>query len=153
MAAVKMFESCREFEDNRSLIVCAENRTKITFHNMTGETVEKIRIDGCVIIGKDVKKCDCLLLCAGIKKAVLVELKGNKVMTAIEQLSATLDNKIIKIPLVQYEKAAYAVVTRISIPSTMIQNEQVKFNKKQNCVLRIVETAHVYNLINGKPIK
>jgi hypothetical protein len=91
-----MFENCREFEDNRAYIVCEENRTKITFHNADGKTVAKIRIDGCVITGSAVKKCDYLLLCTKIKTAIFVELKGNKVMTAIEQLSATLDNKIIQ---------------------------------------------------------
>jgi hypothetical protein len=88
----------------RKLIVCEEKRSKITFHNVTGETVAKIRVDGCVIPDNTVKKCDCLLLYAALKKAVLVELKGREVETAIEQLSATLDNEIIKIPLAQYEK-------------------------------------------------
>jgi hypothetical protein len=36
-----MFEDCREFEDERSLIVCEEKKRKITFHNITGETVQK----------------------------------------------------------------------------------------------------------------
>jgi hypothetical protein len=85
-----MFEDCCEFGDKRAKIVCEEKQTKITFHNVTGETVAKIKIDGCVITSNAVKKCDYLLVCAGIEKAILIELKGNKVMTAIEQLSATL---------------------------------------------------------------
>jgi hypothetical protein len=115
-AAVNMFKKCCEFKDKRKCIVCEENQTKITFHNATEETVEKIRIDGCVIAGNAVKKCDYLLLCAGIKKVVFVELKGNKVMTAIEQLAATLDNEAIREPLVEYEKRLYAVVTKYRVP-------------------------------------
>jgi hypothetical protein len=61
-----MFENCCEFEDERPLIVCEEKQTKITFRNSTGETIAKIRIDGCVI------KCDYLLLCTKIKKTVFV---------------------------------------------------------------------------------
>jgi hypothetical protein len=148
-----MFENCREFEDNRAYIVCEENRTKITFHNTAGETVAKIRIDGCVITGSAVKKCDYLLLCAEIKKAIFVELKGNKVEAAIKQLSATLDNKIIKEPLAQYEKRAYAVVTGNPIPLSKIQNIQDKFNKQHNnCELRVVKSSHAYSLLSGKPI-
>jgi hypothetical protein len=146
-----MFKNCCEFEDKRPYIVCEEKQTKITFHNSTGETAAKIKVDGCVITGSTVKKCDYLLLCAKMKKAVFVELKGNKVMTAIEQLSATLDNKIIKTSLVQYEKKAYAVVTRNPIPSTTIQNIQDGFNKRHRCTLRIVGSSHTYDLISGKP--
>jgi hypothetical protein len=149
---VKVFEKCREFEDKRTYIVCEENRTKITFHNSAKTIVAKIRIDGCVIADNAVKKCDYLLLCAEIKKAVLVELKGNKVATAIEQLSATLDNEIIKNPLAAYEKSAYAVVIKISIPRTIIQNAQDKFTKR-NCVLRVVESPHTCDLASGKSIK
>jgi hypothetical protein len=149
-----MFESCREFEGQRMYIVCEEKRTKITFCNSTGETVAKIRIDGCVITDNTVKKCDYLLLCAEIKKAVFVELKGNKVMTAIEQLSATLDNETIKTPLARYEKKAYAVVTRISIPETTIQKEQDRFSKRhKGCKLRVVKSPYVCDLMSGKSIK
>jgi hypothetical protein len=146
-----VFESCREFDDKRKLIVCEEKRTKITFHNSTNETVAKIRIDGCVITDKAVKKCDYLLLCTEIKQAVFVELKGNKVATAIEQLSATLDNKIIKEPLAQYEKRAYAVVTSNPILPNKIQIIQAGFNKKhKGCRMRVVESSRTYDLLSGK---
>jgi hypothetical protein len=143
-----MFEKCCEFEDNRAYIVCEENQTKITFHNTARETVKKIRIDGCVIEDNTVKKCDYLLLCAGIKKAIFVELKGNKVMTAIEQLAATLDNEAIKEPLVKYEKRLYAVVTGNPIPLSKIQNIQAGFNKRHHqCTLRVVRSPHTCNLL------
>jgi hypothetical protein len=146
-----MFENCREFDDTRTLPVCEENRTKITFHNSTKETVAKIRIDGCVITGKAVKKCDYLLLCAEIKKAIFVELKGNKAETAIEQLSATLDNERVKTPLEQYEKRAYAVVTGNPIPLSKIQNIQAGFNKThKGCTRRVVKSSHTYDLLSGR---
>jgi hypothetical protein len=148
-----MFENCCEFEDNRAYIVCEENRAKITFHNTAGETVAKIKIDGCIITGGAVKRCDYLLLCTKIKKAIFVELKGAKVMTAIEQLSATLDNKMIKKPLAQYEKRAYAVVTGNPIPLSKIQNIQAGFNKRYHqCTLRVIRSSHTCDLISGKPI-
>jgi hypothetical protein len=150
--AVKMFESCREFEDQRTHIVCEEKWTQITFHNSTGETVAKIRIDGCVITDNTVKKCDYLLLCDKIKKAVFVELKGNKVMTAIEQLSATLDNETIKTPLARYIKEAYAVITGNPIPLSKLQNIQDRFNKRhKGCMLRVVRSSHTYDFMTGNP--
>jgi hypothetical protein len=147
-----MFESCCEFEDKRPYIVCTEKQTKITFHNSTGETIAKIKIDGCAITDISVKKCDYLLLCTEIKKAVFVELKGNKAATAIEQLSATLGNETVKTPLAQYVKRAYAVVMRNSIPQSRLQNIQDKFNKKhKGCMLRVVESTHTYDFMTGRP--
>jgi hypothetical protein len=142
-------DKCRE-EYNKKLIVCEENQTKITFRNTSRVTVEKIRIDGCVITNNAVKKCDYLLLCAEKKKAIFVELKGNKVKTAIEQLSATLDNEIVKEPLAQYTKRAYAVVTKIP---ALFQNAQEGFNKKYKgeCTLIVVTSSHTYDLLSGKP--
>jgi hypothetical protein len=148
-----MFEKCREFEDKRTLIVCEEKQTKITFHNANKETVAKIKIDGCVITDNAVKKCDYILLCAEIKKAIFVELKGNKLMAAIEQLSATLDNETVKTPLEHYEKRAYAVVTGNPIHLSKIQTIQAGFNKKhKGCAFRVVKSSHTYDLLSGGSI-
>jgi hypothetical protein len=115
--------------------------------------VEKIRVDGCVISDNTVKKCDCLLLCAKIEKAVLVELKGNKVETAIEQLSATLDNEIIKTALAHYEKKAYAVVTGNPV-SSRFQNAQTIFSQKhKGCTLKVVRSPHACEPLSGRPVK
>jgi hypothetical protein len=148
---VNMFDDCLVFEDKRTLNVCEEKRTKITFYNATGEMVAKIRVDGCVIADNTVKKCDYFLLCATIKKAILVELKGKEVVTAIEQLSATLDNEKLKIPLKHYEKRAYAVITGNPIPLSKIQNIQAGFNKRHHqCTLRVVKSSNTYDLLSGK---
>jgi hypothetical protein len=147
-----MFEKCCcEYEGKKTHIVCEEKRTKITFHNTTGETVAKIRIDGCVIKDNTVKKCDYLLLCVEIKRAVFVELKGNKVETAIEQLLVTLDNETVKKPLEHYEKRAYAVVTVFPKSNTGIQNAQDRFARK-GCRLKVVKSSHTYDLLSGSSI-
>jgi hypothetical protein len=150
-----MFKNCRDFEDKRVLIVCEENGIKITFHNSTRETVAKIRIDGCVITGNAVKKCDYLLLCANKRTAVFVELKGNKVMTAIEQLSATFDNTAIKTAIEGYTKNAYAVVARGALVprlTTMIQNEKTRFRSRKDCRLEVVTSPANRDLITGKAL-
>ncbi|MDR0707596.1 MAG: hypothetical protein LBF60_06950 [Treponema sp.] len=144
-----MFEECREFEDKRPLIVCKEKRTEITFYNGSKETVAKISIDGCVITDNTVKKCDYLLLCVKIKKAVFVEMKGNKVETAIKQLSATLDNEMVKTPLAQYEKKAYAVVTGNPVFSRFQNAQDRFFRKHKGCTLRVVKSSHTYDLLSG----
>jgi hypothetical protein len=146
-----MFDDCCEFEDERTRIVCEEKRTKITFHNATKETVAKIRVDACVIPDNTVKKCDYLLLCTEKKKAVFVELKGNKVETAIEQLSATLDNETIKKPLEYYEKKAYAVVTVFPKSNTRTQTMQDKFRKNhKECSLKLAKSSQTYDLLSDK---
>jgi hypothetical protein len=148
-----MFEKYCDFEDKRTLIVCEEKRTKITFHNATGKKVAKIRVDGGLIADETVKKCDYLLLCTEIKKAILVELKGTDVMTAIKQLSTTLDNETIKNPLEHYEKRAYAVVTVFPRSNTGIQNAQDKFRKNhKECSLRVVKSSNTYDLLSGSAI-
>jgi hypothetical protein len=142
----EVFKKCCDFTGKKKLIVCEENRSIITFHNITEETVAKIRVDGCVIPDKTVKKCDYLLLCEVLEKAVLVELKGNKVGTAIEQLSATLDNETVKTPLENYEKKAYAVVTGNPVLARF-QKAQAEFSKRhKKCVLRVVRTPHTCDL-------
>jgi hypothetical protein len=86
------------------------------------------------------------------KKAILVELKGNKVKTAIEQLSATLDNETLKTPLARYKKRAYAVVTGNPILSRF-QNAQDRFTRKhKGCMLRVVKSSHTYDLLSGSSI-
>jgi hypothetical protein len=150
---MKVFEKCRDFQDARPRIVCEEKRTKITFHNLTGETVAKIRIDGCVISDKTIKKCDYLILCSALKKAVLVELKGREVETAIEQLSATLDNETIKTPLAQYEKKAYAVVTGNPV-SSRFQKVQDRFSRKhKGRTLRVVRSSYACDLLSGGQVQ
>jgi hypothetical protein len=94
---------CKEcFKESRPEIVCRENKTEITFHNaLPPLPVERIKIDGCRIKDTRVKKCDYLLLyCHTEQNAVFVELKGNKVATAIEQLSAAFDHGQIQ-PLIK----------------------------------------------------
>jgi hypothetical protein len=161
----KMFEDFpgienHKIKDNRAKIVCKENKTKITFHNPTGKIVEKIKIDGGVIKDDTVKKCDYLISCVDIEIpipiaiAILVELKGNKVTDAIKQLSATLDNTIIKAAINGYTKYAYAVVAQFPIASTKAQDEEYSFRKKwKDCSLKVVSSHKEHDLITGKAVK
>jgi hypothetical protein len=144
-----------KIKDNRSKIVCKENKTEITFHNPMGKTVEKIKIDGGVITDNTIKKCDYLVSCLDIKIAILVELKGNKVTDAIEQLSATLDNTIIKAAINGYTKYAYAVVAHGSLVpkiNTKIQNDKARFGNQKQCRLEVVTSPANRNLITGNAL-
>jgi hypothetical protein len=83
----------------------------------------------------------------------LVELKGKEVETAIEQLSATLDNETVKTPLAQYEKRAYAVVTGNPV-SSRFQKAQDRFSRKhKGCTLRVVRSSHACDLLSVKQVK
>ncbi|MDR2633266.1 MAG: hypothetical protein LBC51_06540 [Treponema sp.] len=116
--------------------------------------VAKIRIDGCVIPDNTVKTYDYLLLCTAIKKAVFIELKGNKVKTAIEQLPATLDNEKVKKPLEHYKIKAYAVVTIFPKSNTGTQTMQDKFRERhKEYPLMVVNSSHTCDLLSGNQNK
>jgi hypothetical protein len=137
-----MFDQCTEYPpDTRKQIVCSENKSKITFLNSGSFLVAKIKIDGCVIKDNNVRKCDYLVLCSNEKMAIFVELKGNHVADAIEQIEATLDNGSIKNNLLDYKPFfAYAVlIKRTPGFDTQIQQAMVRLAKK-HCKLEVVNS-------------
>jgi hypothetical protein len=128
-----MFEqyNSTEFTGTREKVVCKEGHTTITFLNKSRITIAKIHIDGGVIKSQNCLKCDYLLLCEKERLlAVFVELKGNKVMHAIDQLEATFENATIRTPLTTYKRYAYAVAARVPKFDTQIQAAKDRFRKK-----------------------
>ena len=145
-----MCDQC--FKDSRQKIVCREKRTEITFLNAKPPLpVERIKIDGCRIKDNEVKKCDYLLLYSHTEQnAVFIELKGNKVVTAIEQLSATLDHKQIQPLIKSCRKTAYAVVVKGTLVpghNTKIANVRWQFQNQKCCELQVVTSPYECDLI------
>jgi hypothetical protein len=132
---------------NTKEIILRENATQITFLNHKQMAVIKIKIDGGLVTDTTVRKCDYLLLC-GKTKAILVELKGNKIMDAIEQLFLTLDIHEVKSLIASCcTKAAFAVVVKINPKfNAKIAIAKRQFREKQ-CVLNVVNSRHQCNLL------
>ncbi len=114
---------------NDKQIVCAENKRKIIFFNNRGIYVEKILIDGCQIT--EGKRCDYLVVYD--KRQNFIELKGNKLDSALEQLERTI--KLIGIN--DYYKYAYVVSSRSPLSSAEIQNKKLTFKRKFNTTLEV----------------
>jgi|GEM_PF-1852427 len=140
-------EACIEFADNRTIIVCSENKTKATFSNPNEKLVRKIKVDGCLPFSKQPnnKSCDYLLLeinqenetSETIEKAHLVELKGqNELSKAVEQLTNSITNifeRYAKLRLYIF----FSSTPRIS--RTDIQKQQkILKNKYNQSILKIV---------------
>jgi len=70
-------------------IVSKEKRSSHTAVNKNGQLVRQYLIDGDVIKDKHVIKCDYLVLNDEKKTAYFIELKGSKVVHAIEQIEET----------------------------------------------------------------
>lgn len=70
-------------------IVSKEKRSSHTAVNKNGQLVRQYLIDGDVIKDKHVIKCDYLVLNDEKKAAYFIELKGSKVVHAIEQIEET----------------------------------------------------------------
>lgn len=70
-------------------IVSKEKRSSHIAVNKNGQLVRQYLIDGDVIKDKHVIKCDYLVLNDEKKTAYFIELKGSKVLHAIEQIEET----------------------------------------------------------------
>jgi len=86
---------CVQYDNNNSVCVneftISENGKTVKLTPETGENVEVIVIDGCIITA-DVPKCDALFLYHSRSKSysILVELKGaSDIPRAFEQLTKT----------------------------------------------------------------
>ena len=85
----------------KKIIKYEENKSKVTFHNLSQKEYECIRVDGCAIT--DGIRCDYLLRRSEEELEYFIELTGRNVGHAIDllrasikQLSADVTNKANK---------------------------------------------------------
>ena len=71
------------------IIKFEENKSKVTFHNLSQKEYECIRVDGCAIT--DGIRCDYLLRRSEEELEYFIELKGCNVGHAIDQLGTRID--------------------------------------------------------------
>ncbi|MCH5163755.1 MAG: hypothetical protein J1F36_01925 [Clostridiales bacterium] len=90
LSTCKSKNSCIASIDNRKSVVCAEKHKKYQLENQRRVVICNYHIDGGVIKDSSEKKCDYLILVPDTKYVVLVELKGCKIITAVEQIENTL---------------------------------------------------------------
>ena len=125
-------------ETNKSKeIVCEENKRKMTFLNPDRLEITKVHVDGCEITDNSTR-CDYLVVGNSIEN--YVELKGQDIKHAIEQLEATI-RKLSKNQS-KYNKRCFVISTRCPISSSQIQIIQKKFKKKYNSTFRVKNKQH-----------
>ena len=116
--------NCRETLCHKEFVY-KENKSKLVLINT--DQVESIRItvDGCLYRDNRHKKCDYLHLAKNL--AFLIELKGQDIETAIEQLEISM--KLLSDDIKDRVKNCYIICSRVPLSSTDIQNLQKKFKK------------------------
>ncbi|WP_157162625.1 hypothetical protein [Cylindrospermum stagnale] len=70
------------------------NKQEYRLDNSNKLEICKLRVDGCLITDQEGKKCDYLILACQDKLAFFVELKGQDLKEAIEQIDSALDKLI-----------------------------------------------------------
>ena len=107
-----------------------ENGKKFIFNNVSGKTICRVRVDNCLIVDQNIKKCDFLFHIEEDGRYYLVELKGVDVDTAIKQIESTFDivNRQIKASAHSY--------TGIIVSSAVPQAAHQKFKNLQDKLYR-----------------
>lgn len=128
----KSIDDCTE-EKSISKIVLEEKGKKMVFLNNARRKVKVVTVDGCAItVGS---KCDFL-----VKNdkgyECFVELKGNDVIYACEQLRTSM--KQLSANPSKNSKHSFIVASRV-VPAitTRIQNLKAEFKRNFNCTLII----------------
>jgi len=117
-------ECCETNRDNR--VVFKEGRSKLTIENPDRVEATKVIVDGCQI--NEGKRCDYLYLIK--EKEIYIELKGQDIKYAIEQLETTI--RRLSKDVRNSGKISIVICTRSPLASASIQQFQIKFRKNYN---------------------
>lgn len=130
-------ECCEKNRDNR--VVFKEGRSKLTIENADRVDATKVIVDGCQI--KEGKRCDYLYLIK--EKEIYIELKGQNIKYAFEQLETTI--RRLSMDVRNGDKLSIIICTRSPLTSASIQQYQIQFRKNYNSDLLVKSSP--YHLI------
>jgi hypothetical protein len=124
-------------ETNQSVIKFEENKSVVKFNNPKRLTYKMVAVDGCALT--EGVKCDNLLCSADEQEERFVELKGQNIKHAIEQLATT----IVKLGEFNSRRYAYVSCTKVApLIRTDIQAALLRFKKDFNATL-LVKTSPI----------
>ena len=126
------------------LIVLKEKKSKITLLNPDKKLYHEVKVDGELYsaIETQERRCDYLELGKETQDAFYIELKGIDVVSAYEQLLATLQS--VKVENVN-KKVAIAVTPHIPKANVRFQKMQ-KLCQKHGAELRVVNSGCKFHL-------
>ena len=122
--------------NNNKLVIFQEARSKLIVENIDEVQATKVKVDGCEITRGI--RCDYLYLIKGIE--IFIELKGQDIQHAIEQLETTINK--LSANSKNHKKKSFVICTRSPLNSASIQNIQVKFRKKYNSELIVKSSPY-----------
>lgn len=133
---------CIECTRNK-IIKFEENKSKVTFHNLSQKEYECIRVDGCAIT--DGIRCDYLLRRSEEELEYFIELKGCNVGHAIDQLRASI--KQLSADVTTKAKMAFVISTKpYPLTNSTVQLAMKEFKTKFNSLLLVKRTPYIHNL-------
>jgi len=105
--------------------------------------IDKIKVDGCLIVDTNVDKCDYLFLYKynklNISSVIFVELKGNDVKHAICQLESSIDRYSNNINPLNLDVRACVVCTSYPNNNGTLNREIMRIKRKYNKKFRSFE--------------
>lgn len=125
--------NCIKSGDNRSQIKCEEKGKKYILENTSMALVVSYKMDGGVIVEdrmvpKGTNKCDYLYIVQGADRdAILIELKGTDIATALKQVKGTLN--LFQNVLRKCKHVYGRIVVASSLPNLKARPEYVNLVK------------------------
>ncbi|MGB8193047.1 MAG: hypothetical protein WCF67_14055 [Chitinophagaceae bacterium] len=85
-----LLDKCTEQYDKRNEFVAYEKGKTYKLYNRSKLTIRKVKVDVCFPQGLNERRCDYLMSCEEIKRAIFIELKGGGLTRALEQIYSTI---------------------------------------------------------------
>src|SRR6266542_7007174 len=121
-------ESCVEYNEVRKICVAEQSGKSYRLNNLSGLTIRKIKIDGCLAQQAGKKRCDYLMAVNDkeTKRAILIELKGGNLKEALNQIYDTVI--WLKNEFYQYRFDARIIGTR-DVPGFLNSADYLKLSR------------------------
>jgi hypothetical protein len=135
------FPECDQYKSDIKIVI-QENQSKIIIENYQRLKILVRKVDGCAI--KQGKRCDYMVI-PNDQLELYIELKGNKIYDAIEQLEITI--KTLSENYRQKRKECFIISSRTPSMDTIIQNAKQRFKKRYNSNLTIKNKELTYKIL------
>ncbi|MEB3293714.1 MAG: hypothetical protein VKJ24_11195 [Synechococcales bacterium] len=134
---MKRFPTCEKICHDRILSI-QENKSKIIFENPQSLEICCLQVDNCAI--KEGPRCDYAMTVEHIVDEFYIELKGQDIRHAFQQLEATI--KQISSDVKKCPKICFIISTRVPLTGPEIQVASKQFKSKFNAKLEIKNLKH-----------
>lgn len=130
-------------QSSNQIITAEEHKRKLIIHNKHGKIIRKIKVDDCLIAKTDTSlRCDYMFEIDDsettvIAKVIYLELKGEGVKHAYDQLIATMERFLNEHR--NCKKECYIVSSKVPRLTTSVQQltAKMKKNKKVSAKLTV----------------